>query len=1049
MADKPLMVFGTPEAAQDDGATSIAPAPAPEKKPMEFGTTQAEPRKLLDYDPDESQLSGIAKGLATVAIKGPAQIPGMLGNLAQMPQLAFDIARARLSGKDFDSVVQERQKAEEQSQKEDADWFQKTYGRPMPHMHTPMLNITGDKIASPVTDFTGEYQSPSMIGRGLMAAGTMIPSFLLGGANAADLGRRALAGIASGFGSQVAGETLGPEAAIAAGSIAPLVTGKGASMATNYAKPFTAKGQREVAAQRLAENTTDVPAAIEKLKAAEEQGAAAGTAPGEIVKGSKPTTPEITADPAQAIAQSVAENTDKNYGARRQIEYTDRNKARLAAMPSVYASPEEVSKAFRAQRDAVDQEFINARTTWAGKAADRAEAITPGDPGKLGGEHRDLQGTAKDTAYKPIDEIWKSIDQDNKSTILTRSIPEGITNYLKTEDPALLSDVVKNRFEIAQKYGAVEPLWKLRKFDKALTSDIKQANISGDSTSREHLGHLKGLVNDAIDNAVGEQHKFEQEQVFAGKMSPEDTLAARMQRQHADAQARQSGQADGARTGTTGTGPDETGSFSPADGTGTVAGGRSSPGAGPAGVQGDDALKPNIIPGTAEAIKAGKAGHAEWAKTFQNPIISPMFANTGFAGDLKMLNSSIPSHVFQAGDKGGDIAKFVMNAANNSPEMIDNMKAIATMRLREAMKGDTLTPTALEGWRKRYGNALSAIDEVSPGFSRNFDDAANATSLVQQIEAAHKQTMKQMQIGAAGELMGLQNPESVVKVMEGILGRKNSGEIVTDLYSRLKDSPEGRAGLSAAIHDAIKNDLQTGTVRGGERVLGGVQAMDLLEKNPTVIRQAFGEEGLKYMQAIADDLKRQKEVFDLQKTGGSNSARNLTDIIHDLTKKAEKRQRMALGDLLTLGAASHGHLQATLEIAALRTALAKAGDYLTGWRGRGMERVHDIFLDGIDNPAIGRALLEDAVDLKTGKINERAFDNLSRALSSANVARQEEDRPGRASGGAVTIDHKAEAEKLIRAVDAARKGQAKDTEPLLAVDDSTITKGLAEAGKDI
>jgi hypothetical protein len=104
-----------------------------------------------------------------------------------------------------------------------------------------------------------------------------------------------------------------------------------------------------------------------------------------------------------------------------------------------------------------------------------------------------------------------------------------------------------------------------------------------------------------------------------------------------------------------------------------------------------------------------------------------------FKGRYDLPDSAVPSKAVVAGPKGYETARAFIKAAGNDPVAIGTMldQALAPLRKPGALlPSGALKPAALEKWKSDFAPALRALDEVNPGFSRQFDNAARATELM-------------------------------------------------------------------------------------------------------------------------------------------------------------------------------------------------------------------------------------------------------------------------------------------------------------------------------
>ncbi|RYC31383.1 hypothetical protein D3273_13415 [Lichenibacterium minor] len=150
-------------------------------------------------------------------------------------------------------------------------------------------------------------------------------------------------------------------------------------------------------------------------------------------------------------------------------------------------------------------------------------------------------------------------------------------------------------------------------------------------------------------------------------------------------------------------------------------------------------LQPNFGPEAAGRLRAANAAYAEYAKTYKNPTVGPGLRTVGYSGQYQRGDAAFIKGAVKPGPEGYENARAYLRAAQNDPDAVEAMHDAVLNPLRRAALGPGfLPPAALANWKSSYGPALRALDEVTPGFSRRFDDAGKATQELLDMGAEHK-----------------------------------------------------------------------------------------------------------------------------------------------------------------------------------------------------------------------------------------------------------------------------------------------------------------------
>lgn len=414
--------------------------------------------------------------------------------------------------------------------------------------------------------------------------------------------------------------------------------------------------------------------------------------------------------------------------------------------------------------------------------------------------------------------------------------------------------------------------------------------------------------------------------------------------------------------------------------------------------------------------------------------------------DYVMRDDALASKIFTPGDQGYTNIQNWLTNARNDPRALANIENIATTRLREAMGTEgMLSQDKLDAWKLKYGNALRAIDEVSPGFSQRFDAVANATTAFDEAVSAQKAVQKQIEKSTFKKFIGAEGDDELRARVGEDLTKSDSGRRVTQMVETLKDSPEALEGYKKSVLDWVLDRVSNASVDSNlDNMVSAAKLPDFVYRNPTAIKALFGDEGLDYMRRVSADLERTQRMLTHQRsTVGSDTARYLTPYFQAAQNSGE-----SLGGMMPMilwGAWSE-HGWKGLGTVAVGNAVKQ---YIQTLRNRGIKNVNELYLAGLENPEIGRALLQRGMDGE-GHINEHSIRMLLRAIQGGEAVEREttEQREGRASGGAVS-DHSRAARHLVRMVEKARKQTTERTKPLLEAHDSVVAHALELAGRSI
>jgi len=1022
-----------------------------EKKAAEFDfipLNAPADRRALANTANDSLISAALKAAGTTTIKGLSTIGGLPGDMHDM--VGYLMARAQHPFSHEEAVAQQTMAKE------------RAKARGMVTMFP-----TSADVAAPVLERTGEYVPQSEMGRYAMIGGEGAISMLGPGGlarglraagrgveGAADLAREVLKGgvyaTPGGAGANVAGTAAteysgDPLLGVVAGAAVPPAAGKPATSVGAYMAPLAAHyapGWRQTMADKMLKDAAKDPAAAARAAQA-----------AEIIPGSRPNLAEVTGDPGLLQAQKAAETADGAFKGAIDNQQAAQNAARIAELQKLAPAGADVmapSKLFQDRLAKIDAET----DAWLSQEISNAQAARIPDtasPEALGTALRDVVQGHADKARAARSALYRAIDPDGNLTVATGGARDTAKNLAASVDPAVTieSAHAKPVIGMVAGLGELTPFSKLMDLDATITAQMRAAKRAEDAVGHGQLVQLKKAVANDIETGLDRLNDRQSQMVARGEMAPENTIAAQLRRldQRADEfLAQDAGRSTVARVAEN-SGSQATGVPGSVGGPGENRFGSAIP-EGAEGVPGD---VPKFDPEAPARVAAAKQAHADYAQTYKQGPVASALKTEGFSGQYRMPAPAVPAAAFPPGDRGYSTTAAWLKAANNDPAAVSALQDAAVMRLRAEMKNGTLSPSTLNAWRTKYSNALRAIDEVSPGFSTRFDDAARATDAVGSVQRARETALADQHKGVAGRYLGATDPSEVVKLTGQILSAADGPSQLRELLGTGAGlNSEAVQGLRrAGVEYMLNRFSNAGVTTAGDPVLSGAGLRGFLANNEGSLKGLYGVDGVANMRRVADDMARSQQAYDAMRVkGGSDTANKAIQWLKENATNAPSNLITISMALSTLQQALHGDLWGAA--AALTGTSGKM--WADSLRRAGVEDVRQLYLKGLLEPDVGAAMLQRAID-RNGAVNLSAMRRFTDAVAesaarSVYLQAPEEKRQQRASGGRVT-DHAAAAGRLIKAAEAAGRLREEETSPLLGAPDALVAHALEVAGRGI
>lgn len=797
--------------------------------------------------------------------------------------------------------------------------------------------VRGGQLSGQAAQRAGQVVGPTDA-VGAVAGNAAIGGLSGGGASAAMEAApdqwKPLAGLAGGLAAGTAG--------VAAAGV-PALSRQGARAAADYAAPMTAKGRERMAGEALRSGTADPRAAREAIDAGNL----------DILPGSKPTTFQATGDMGMGSMERAAATRRPDLFQQRRA---DQNAARVGAMEGVERSgaPEAVAAAVRSRLQQIDratQDILDRATGAArGSADDLGRGMSPEDAGtSLRGSLESARAQVKEAE----DALWQAVDPDGslvasaqklrtQASELLESMPS--TERRPSGEEAAIFEAIGNLSEAA-------PFSEIAAMRSRLNDALKiERRTNGETRTYRRLSMLRGALEEDLSAAISTKVAQETNAVAAGRMSFEDTIAAKLQGERenwlGERQAVAGYQGSGA--GPVGYGSSGSPAFPRVRGAASSGSGGSRSTPGNPRLSGDG--RPlNFDEAARERLTSATTATRERAGTFDNRQLGPIRRRPSTASPYDMQASTVAQRIFSPGPKGFANVQTYRKAVGDE-SALDALEGYAVDRIRKtAMREDgTLDPGRLASWRKMHADALRAF----PDLDQRIANAGAASETMARIGVQRKAALDAAQEGILGRLLKLDDPADVKRTVGAVFSAQDGVKRMRTIRQAIGDNKEAKQGLRKAVADYM-TDRFIGNTEAGTSGVGTMKSdtfQNFVRQNSFALSEAgFSGEEIKLMQRVAEDLQRaNRSIAAVRIPGQSNTAQDIM-------------------------AASKGKITQTI-LDRMIAAVSGAGGFMVGnvggglaayigaetmmaLRHAGLETIDDIVADALLNPARARVLL--------------------------------------------------------------------------------------------
>lgn len=720
------------------------------------------------------------------------------------------------------------------------------------------------------------------------------------------------------------------------------------------------QGQQRLAGQRIATAASDPASLRDTLND--------GLDSNELVPGSAPTTFQLTGD--QGIG-----NLERAQSAKSPEPFIDRrseqNAARVNAVDSLAPADSQsgaVSE-YLTQRladlDAHTDEIVQDALGRAAQTVQDLGGNLTND--QYGARLRQELANAKLLTKQEEGRLWNAVDPDGKLAIdvtPAKSAADDIAASVPTSAKPITGEE-KDILATLRGYPDVQKFNELTALRGRLLGAIRDERFqNGETPALRRMEMLHEALNDTIATGADRISRGEQLEVAAGRMSPEDTILARFEREGVEWYAGRHGQAaadklsgllqnsggEGGLYGRSNGGrPIRAGGPAAVPGAPGKEAGRSGNASGDSQVSPPRDLIPNFDVGAASRYRAAADATRERAQTFGAGPVGDVLRRGKAGLPSNVSDSQVAGRFFNSGKHSFEDTQAFLRAAGDRPSAVALLQDYAASSLRTAAeKNDgTLDPARFERWMGAHADALRAFPEVTV----RFQNAAAAQRSIDAAIDARNASLESLRQSAARYFLGDVDPATAVS---RALRSGDLDSAFAELARLTASNPEAREGLKRAVLEHIQRNLVGNQAAGetGTNFLKSDGFQSFVKRNAEPLRHVFGDDGVATMQAVAQDLQRtNRSVAGSRLPGGSNTAQ-------DMAAQAKHSVQTGSGhgdNLLSLlvGMAVEHHTGSWL------TGIAGAvGAKVVGaMRTAGLHTVDDLVTSAMLNPDLARTLL--------------------------------------------------------------------------------------------
>lgn len=797
------------------------------------------------------------------------------------------------------------------------------------------------------------------------------------------VGAEAVTGAAAGLGAssvmEASPDALKPYAGLAGGIVGgglgmaatgiPGLAREGYRLGTQYAEPMHAAGRQQIAGRTLRERATDPEAAMDAIE----------TAPRQLVPGSQPTTFQLTGDMGLGSLERGSQTRfPAEFGQRR----ADQNTARVGALESIQpgGAPERVAQSVRGFLQQIDDDTMAALTGAQERARTGAAGLGAGSyPDDAGAAMRGAIETARAHTKDQERALWSAVDPDGTLALSPASVRQQAAETIRTlpasakppsgEEAAILG--------VLGQYGETVPFSEFTALSSRLKAEMRAERMAnGETPAYARMARLAGALQNDLDGAVAGRVQQEAQAVAEGRLAPENTTEALLQRQVEAwfAERTQAGAAGGnGPQGFVGGGPVRPSAASRLPGAGSEAQ-RGLP-----STSGDPRLsRSDLDPGSfdraaQDRLTAANAATRERVSTFDNRLLAPFRRQS--ATDLP--HAAVARRIFSGTPESFEAIQTYRRAVGDAEASATITPYAIGQARRAALNEDgTFDPLKLDRWRRQHADALRAF----PDLDARLADVNRMSVTVGDAVAARRQQMDAAQRSALGRFVQVDTPEETTRLVGGLLSRQDGPRQLAEIRRAIGEDVEALQGLRKAAADFITMRLIGNTEVGtsGQTAIRSDQYQTFMRQNESALRTIFSDEEVRNMAAVAADLQRSARSQNAVRIPGqSNTAQDTFELRGDETPGSALAKIVA-----TAGPAGVGVGVAGGPVVGSMAAAGAA--WSAALREGGFRKVDELVRDALLNPDLAQSLMTGV--RREGPASERELARRFRASLAATGA---------------------------------------------------------------
>ncbi len=699
------------------------------------------------------------------------------------------------------------------------------------------------------------------------------------------------------------------------------------------------------------------------------------------------------------------------------------NAARVGALSNMTpaaANPADVGQAFRQQLATLDAAH-QAATDQARAGVDAAMTRLGGDAQgtdaasaqqQYGQQLRGQLDAANQAAKTREGALWNAVDPDGTLTVDASPIQAAAHQVMRQHGQFAtpLSGTENDILNLGVNVPEPMRFSDVKDYRSQITDAISQARQNGDNQTVRRLSQVLDGVHDALDGAVVNKAASDNAAVQAGTMTPDQTMLSSIN-QWVEAQRGATSQA------AVGAGNGGVQSFGSSAGSGALANagpprtaGQAGGGAGyPPGASSLPSQAQPLTPFDADAAAryaAARQATANRNATFTNaPGVGSVLQQGRWSGEFKMPDSQVLSALTNGAGSAERVQSFLR--AGGDPSTLAGGLAFDMRRAAQNPDG-TLDPGKLAAWQKSRGEVLSAL----PDLQQRLGTAAGAQDALDQATAAQTANTQAYQSSAAGKFLGDADP---VKQVGSILGPNTSQSQMRQLAQLTASNPSARAGLQRAVVDHIMSNMQGDKAAGqtGTTQLYGAQLQKFVRQKDAALSEIMTPQQMQVMRDVAADIQRSDQSLsgNVLPTGSPTAqnaaAMNRTSVggtLLDHIRQHGIETLLGSGTGAAIGGSAGGALfgvpGAMVGASIGGGAGTLAGKVASSLKAANINTVDELVKEAMLNPALARVLLTRAAPETASNVGQALAATLRRSTLTGAVTgagQADASRPRQAS----------------------------------------------------